>query len=75
MLELEDGEQGTGSLEGDEARLIVAGSEMNTTTRSCLVYRAAQKRISRQYLILARRTLQDTMRALTELVEAERNGS
>jgi hypothetical protein len=73
VVELEGEEEGTGPLEGDEVRLEEqGGGRLAPWLRSCLLYRAGQKRLARGWLAAARRELQETLGALRAAEEAER---
>ncbi|KAL3140376.1 hypothetical protein ABBQ38_004637 [Trebouxia sp. C0009 RCD-2024] len=84
LLELKhlqmEGEDGTGSLESD-IQLIEAeqddadGGTMSETKRACLIYRSSQKRIAREYLIMARQELHHELNRLHKLKEAEDSNS
>eukprot|EP00873_Tetraselmis_striata_P037760 jgi/Tetstr1/458024/TSEL_044533.t1 len=61
-VEALEGEEGTGPLEADLQAL--ADGAVAPKLRHALVYRAAQKRMAREYLLAVRAALQDVMREL-----------
>lgn len=48
---------------------------MSETKRACLIYRSSQKRIAREYLIMARQELHHELNRLHKLKEAEDSNS
>lgn len=67
--EIEDAENGTGSLERDESLLSLGQAGVPPRVWACLVYRVGQKRLIRTYITLVREELQKLMVLLRQAEE------
>ncbi|GAB4816950.1 hypothetical protein N2152v2_003996 [Parachlorella kessleri] len=74
----QEGDEGTGTLEADQALLKAAGEgnkELSVAERHALHYRMGQKQLARDYLVYARGLLEKEMRHLRALMGPEDNAT